>query len=287
MHKSPGFEADHNFARMTLPDIRINYDPVDPDQFDRPVLSFYIETGKDNDELPLHSHNKGQLVVASHGSVMCRAPGGLWIVPPRGAVWIPAGVLHSNCVSDNGKVYTVFIDPQACMLPRTCCTFTISSLVRELIQRLSVCPPLYQPESPIDRLGRVLLDELLLMPTEQIYLPISPDSRVQQLATSLLHDPGDRSTVEEVAARYAMSVRTFARLILKETGMTYGRWRQRLHILVALQRLSAGASVQAVSLDLGYETPSAFITMFKKTMGKSPRRFLAERSSFVNHEAFA
>jgi AraC-like DNA-binding protein len=66
--------------------------------------------------------------------------------------------------------------------------------------------------------------------------------------------------------------------------MTFGRWRQRLQILIAMQRLTAGSSVQTVSLDLGYETPSAFITMFKKTMGKSPRRFLAERARLINLE---
>jgi AraC-like DNA-binding protein len=284
MPTSAASETDYRLLRMNLPDLRINYDPIDPDQFDRPIVSFCIETGQDNDELPLHSHKKGQLVVASHGSVMCRAPGGLWIVPPQGAVWIPAGVMHSNCVSDHGKVYVVFIDTQASMLPNTCCTFTISSLVRELIHRLSVFPPLYPVEGPTSRLGRVLLDELVQMSTEQMYLPISADSRLQHLAASLLNDPGDRSTMNELAARYAMSERTFARLVLKETGMTFGRWRRRLHILVALQRLSAGSSVQAVSLDLGYEMPSAFITMFKKAMGKSPRRFLAERSSFVSRE---
>jgi AraC-like DNA-binding protein len=280
------FTSDPSFTRMEFPELRINYDVIDPDQFDRPINSFWIETDQDNKDLPLHSHRKGQLVVAAHGSVMCRAPGGLWIVPPRGAVWIPAGVLHSNCVSDNGKVYVVFIDPKASPLPTTCCTFTISSLVRELIHRLAVFPPLYQVEGATSRLGRVLLDELAQMSTEQMYLPISPDSRLQHLAESLLNNPGDRGTIEEIAARYAMSERTFARLVLKETGMTFGRWRQRLHILVALQRLSAGSSVQTVSLDLGYETPSAFITMFKKAMGKSPRRFLAERSSFLHREMF-
>lgn len=269
---------DDGLPRMKLPDLRINYTPIDPDQLDRPVLSFCIETGRNNDELPLHSHRKGQLVVASRGSVMCRAPGGLWIVPPQGAVWIPGGVLHSNCVSDFGKIYVVFIESSATKLPNFCCSFTISPLVRELIHRLAAFPPLYPVEGPTSRLGRVLLDELVQMSTEQMYLPISPDSRLQQLAASLLREPGDRSTLDEWAARYAMSERTLARLVVKETGMTFGRWRQRLHILVALQRLSAGASVQAVSLDLGYESASAFITMFKKTMGKSPRRFLAERT---------
>lgn len=282
----PETEFDPDFARMDLPDLRINYDPVDPDQFDRPVTSFCLETSKDNDDLPLHSHRKGQLVVASHGSVMCRAPGGLWIVPPQGAVWIPAGVQHSNCVADFGKLYTVFIDPQVSMLPRTCCTLMITSLVRELIHRLSVFPPLYPLEGPTSRLGRVLLDELVQMSTtDEMYLPISPDARLQHLATSLLNNPGDRSTMDEVASRYAMSESTFARFIAKETGMTFGRWRQRLHILIAMQRLTAGTSVQAVSLELGYETPSAFITMFKKTMGKSPRRFLAERSRLINSDS--
>jgi AraC-like DNA-binding protein len=285
MRIAPDPQYDPDFARMDLPDLRINYDPVDPDQFDRPITSFCIETSEDNDDLPLHSHKKGQLVVASHGSVMCRAPGGLWIVPPQGAVWIPAGILHSNCVADFGRIYTVFIDPQVSMLPRTCCTLMITSLVRELIHRLSVFPPLYPPEGPTSRLGRVLLDELVQMSTtEEMYLPISADSRLQHLAAALLKNPGDRSTMDELAARYAMSESTFARLVAKETGMTFGRWRQRLHILVAMQRLTAGSSVQAVSLDLGYESPSAFITMFKKTMGKSPRRFLAERLRLIDPE---
>lgn len=271
-------DDDYGLPRMKLPDLQISYTAIDPDEVDRPVASFCIETRQNDDELPLHSHRKGQLVVASRGSVMCRAPGGLWIVPPQGAVWIPGGILHSNCVSDFGKIYVVFVEPSAIKLPDFCCTFTISPLVRELIHRLAAFPPLYPIEGPTSRLGRVLLDELIQMSTEQVYLPISPDSRLQQLAASLLQEPGDRSTINEWAARYAMSERTLARLIVKETGMTFGRWRQRLHILVALQRLSAGASVQAVSLDLGYESPSAFITMFKKTMGKSPRRFLAERT---------
>jgi AraC-like DNA-binding protein len=275
-------DNDDGLPRMKLPDLRINYAPIDPDSLDRPVVSFCIETRQNDDELPLHAHKNGQLVVASRGSVMCRAPGGLWIVPPQGAVWIPGGLLHSNCVSDFGKVYVVFIDPAATRLPNSCCTFTISPLVRELIHRLATFPPLYPKEGPTSRLARVLLDELVQMSTEQMFLPISPDSRLQQLAASLLREPGDKSTLEEWAARYAMSERTLARLIVKQTGMTFGRWRQRLHILVALQRLSAGGSVQTVSLDLGYESPSAFITMFKKTMGKSPRRFLSERARLAD-----
>ncbi|MCP4616760.1 MAG: AraC family transcriptional regulator [Bradyrhizobium sp.] len=270
---------------MQLPQLRINYNPIDPDRLDRPVISVCIETRRNDDELPLHSHYKGQLVVASRGAVMCRAVDGLWIVPPQGAVWIPGGILHSNSVSDFGKIYIVFIDPAATKLPRQCCTFTISPLVRELIDRLASFPPLYPPEGPTSRLARVLLDELVQMTSEQMYLPISRDNRLQQLAAALLRDPGDRSTLEQWASRYAMSDRTLARLIVKQTGMTFGRWRQRLHILVALQRLSEGASVQSVSLDLGYDSTSGFITMFKKALGKSPGQYMAHRAKVDGQSA--
>lgn len=268
---------------LDLPELRINYTPIDPDRLDRPVISVCIETRKNDDELPMHSHNKGQLVISSRGSVMCRAPDGLWIVPPQGAVWIPGRVPHSNCVSDFGKVYVVFIDQQSTTLPPECCTFTVTPLVREIVHKLAMLPPLYPVEGPTSRLVRVLLDELVQMTTEQMYLPISNDKRLQQIAASLLRDPGDRSTVEEWAGRYAMSERTLHRLVISQTGMTFGRWRQRLHVLVALQRLSAGASVQTVSLDLGYESPSAFITMFKKALGKSPGQYLSDRRKLAHN----
>ena len=58
--------------------------------------------------------------------------------------------------------------------------------------------------------------------------------------------------------------------------MSFGHWRQQLHLLVALQRLDQGASIQTVALDLGYEGASAFVTMFRKALGKPPARYLAE-----------
>ena len=58
-----------------------------------------------------------------------------------------------------------------------------------------------------------------------------------------------------------MSERTLARLVRQEVGMSFGRWRQRLHIILALQWLSEGLSVQRSADQLGYESVSAFITM--------------------------
>ena len=70
--------------------------------------------------------------------------------------------------------------------------------------------------------------------------------------------------------------RTLARHFRLETGMTFGQWRQQIRILEALKRLGKKESVTTVAIDLGYDSPSAFISMFKKALGKTPGQYFAE-----------
>ncbi|MPM52561.1 hypothetical protein SDC9_99321 [bioreactor metagenome] len=58
--------------------------------------------------------------------------------------------------------------------------------------------------------------------------------------------------------------------------MSLGEWRQRLRYLRAVDALECGQSVQAISLDLGFSTPSAFIAMFQREAGLSPEQFRRE-----------
>jgi AraC-like DNA-binding protein len=71
------------------------------------------------------------------------------------------------------------------------------------------------------------------------------------------------------------SARTLYRRFLKETGITLARWMQQARLLESIRRLAAGDPVTTVALDLGYESPSAFSTMFRRALGIAPRAFLA------------
>ncbi|WP_413770350.1 helix-turn-helix domain-containing protein, partial [Vibrio vulnificus] len=84
----------------------------------------------------------------------------------------------------------------------------------------------------------------------------------------LLADPAAKISVHDWATRIGMSERSMSRLLLQEIGMSFGRWRRQLHVILSLQRMTKGESVQTVALELGYEGPSGFITMFRKTVGK-------------------
>ena len=74
-----------------------------------------------------------------------------------------------------------------------------------------------------------------------------------------------------------MSERTLARLVKQETGLTFGRWRGQLHLVLALQKLTTGDSVQRIADELGYESVSAFITFFKKTLGQPPKQYMKQK----------
>jgi AraC-like DNA-binding protein len=69
------------------------------------------------------------------------------------------------------------------------------------------------------------------------------------------------------------SRRTLERLFQRETGISLGRWRQQARLLHAMRRLAHGESVTSIALEVGYESPSAFIATFSNAFGTTPGRF--------------
>ena len=245
---------------------------LDVDDRSAPVIAVRVDVEGTKAEVPDHRHRKGQLVFSLGGGVTCRVPGGLWMAPPHCAVWIPSGMAHSNLATANARLFFVYIEAELVDLPDRCCTISISQLLRELIVELS--DGVQHDDVRRDRLTGVLLGELPRMPVQQLHLPLSTEPRLKRIAAALAENPADRRTLAEWADLVALSESSLARLVVKETRLTFGRWRQQLHLIVAIRELASGASVQRVSADLGYESVTAFITMFKKALGKPPARYL-------------
>lgn len=242
-----------------------------------PAVGVRMEVDEIREEVPVHCHRQGQLVLALKGGVVCEVDDALWMVPPHCAVWVPGGQMHSIRATANARLCYLFVQPDAAALPAACCTLAISPLVRELILSLADEPADYGPDSATGRKAVVLLEELAGMPEETLHLPLPREPRLRRIARLLSEQPHDRRTLAEWGRAAAMSERTLARLVQKETGLTFGRWRQQIHLIEALRRLAAGDSVQRVAEALGYDSVTAFITMFKKALGKPPARYFHER----------
>jgi AraC-like DNA-binding protein len=255
--------------------LRSCYDDIDSDWSNRPAFAVRLDFSQYEAEVPWHQHEEGQLILALHGAVTCRTKNGIWIVPPDCGVWIPGGVQHSNQVTSNAHLSYLFVQPEAATLPQVCCTLSVSPMLREMILRLADVPVNSAPDDHVSRMVRVLLDELAQMPIQGLDLPASSHPKIAAITDGLMAEPSDRRTLVDWAAHVAISERSLKRLMVQETGLTFGRWRRQLHLVIALRELASGATVQRVSSDLGYESATAFIVMFKKALGTTPTRYFA------------
>lgn len=266
------------------PDISIPHE-IDPEtafedyNLERPLSAMVITHGWEKEP---HAHRRGQLLLSVKGLITCEVASGLWLVPSQNALWIPPGKVHDmHCVGDV-EIYLVFMDASLIgALPQQCCTLAISPLLRELIRAVSHLPPLYDEAGPPAPLIQTMLNELAAAPVERLHLPMPGDMRLRKVADAWAADPADRAGLGAWAQRIGMSERSLSRLVLGETGMSFIRWRQQFQIMQALERLARGVSVQHIAFDLGYESPSAFIAMFRKILGASPSRYLARSEKYL------
>jgi AraC-like DNA-binding protein len=258
--------------------------PWDVDSVSRPIVALSATSVSKDWENARHQHRKAQLIYSLRGILNCEMENGIWIVPPQCAIWIPGNLPHAARGAGETECYCLFVEPDAAPdLPKTCCTISVSPLLRELLMKVAGFPELYELGGREDRLIAALLDELVAAPVEDLHLPMPRDPRLRRLVEMLLADPADRTSKADWATRIGMSERSMSRLLLHEIGMSFGRWRRQLHVILALQHLTRGESVQTVALELGYENASGFVTMFRKAVGKPPARYLSDRISGAEH----
>lgn len=246
----------------------------DPDSQHDPAVAFHVRVVEDEQRIPFHQHRKGQLILALHGAITCEVENAMWMVPPQFAVWIPGLLPHSNKATPSARLCFLFIEPGAVSMPDRCCTLKISPLMRELILTLAERSPAEQ-EPATRRLVQVLFDELPRQPQEQLQLPVSTHPKIRLMSDTMAESPAAWQTLHQWARHFAMSERNLARLVVSETGLSFRRWRHQLQLIVALQGLISGQSVQQVAQNLGYDSTTAFITMFKKGLGQTPARYVA------------
>ena len=224
-----------------------------------------------------HQHSRAQLLYASSGVMTVTTASGVWVVPPLRAVWIPANTSHQIHTSGQVSMRTLYIQPDIDNgLPERCCVVSVTPLLRELILYAMGIPPLYTQNSPDERLMNVILDQIQNMSIAPLELPIPNDPRLKKIYVRLVANPEDKRTIDDWGKMVGATGRTLARHFRMETGLTFGQWRQQVRILEALKRLATHEPVTTVAFALGYDSPSAFISMFKNALGKTPGQYFAE-----------
>jgi len=224
--------------------------------------------------VPLHFHDRDQLVYASRGVMTVRTRSGTWVVPPHRAVWIPSEIPHSIAMLGWVAMRTLYLKPRLTKrLPRDCCVINVSPLLKELILHACAVRTLKKTVKWQAHLVAVILHQLEAVQTIPLQLPHLSDPRLVRIAEILMRDPRDCRTLTQLCKRTGAGKRSVERLFQQEVGMTFGKWRQQLRLMQGLRLLAEGAKVTHAALESGYSTPSAFTSMFRKALGITPSSY--------------
>ncbi len=224
--------------------------------------------------IPPHRHPFAQLIYASQGVMTVTTRTGSWVVPPQRAVWVPPGVEHEIRMTGAVAMRTLYLDAEHGPLADTeCGVVQVSLLLRECILRAMHFQHPVPPEGAEEHLMAVILDELRVAPVAPLHLPLPQDPRARRVAEGLRQDPGDKRSLEDWSKLAGASTRTLERVFERETTLRFTAWRQQARLLRSLELLAAGEPVTSVAVQVGYETPSAFIAMFRKALGTTPGRY--------------
>ena len=222
-----------------------------------------------------HAHRRGQFILQTTGVTSMMTERGNFVIPPGHGLWIPAGVVHQSRAWGDVEAHTIYVEPDRVpSYPAMCRLIRASSLLEALMDEAVRMPVHYDEQGRDGKLVDLLLGEIGCMPEVMLHVPIPLDPRLARICAAVIADTSSDLTLDDWADRCGLSRRTLTRMFRRETGQSFSAWRQRVRLLEALARLSAGQSVTNVALDVGYDSPSAFTAMFRRELGAAPRRYL-------------
>ena len=222
-----------------------------------------------------HRHRRSQFLYAANGVMAVSTPDGAWVAPPERAVWIPGGTPHSVRMVGAVQTRSVLIEPEDCRRGSPSCQVVgVSPLLRQLLMAASELPAEYDEAGRDGLVMKLLVAEIEKAPIIPLVVPFPSHPALAKRCHDFLDHPHVTATIDAWAAALAMNRRSFTRLFRAETGMSFAQWREQACLAVALPKLAAGEPVTTIALDLGYEGPGNFSTMFKRVVGVSPSRYL-------------
>ncbi len=248
-------------------------DPALVEEIDRPIVGVGNEYPPAF-ELDWHRHRRGQLLYAARGVVVVSTPHGAWVAPPERAIWTPGGCDHAVRMVGEVSTRSVLIEPGAHgSLGDANKVIQVSPLLRSLLEEACDVDPEYDVDGRDGKVMALLLEEIARAPTVPLAVPFPQTAEIARKCQAFLESPTPHDTIDLWSAELGMGRRAFTRAFRKETGLSFGAWRQQACILVALPRLARGEAVTTIAFDLGYESAAAFTTMFKRRIGVAPSHY--------------
>ena len=224
--------------------------------------------------IEMHSHSWSQLVFAREGVIAVESGNLCWVVPTNRAIWVPAGQSHS--IKMHGKVFlqTVYFDSRPeNKIDLQCAAYEVTALLRELIAFICSKGIINSDTDEHCNPPAFLTFQVRKLTPFPLMVPMPSDQRGKRLASRLIDTPGTDQSLADLCEECGTSLRTMQRVFSREIGMPLSRWRNQVVMVHAIQLLASDRTITQCSLELGFESVSAFIFSFRKYFGVSPGQY--------------
>lgn len=226
-------------------------------------------------DVPLHVHPTGQLVHTLKGTLFIELKERSIPVCSGCAIWVPAGVEH--CIRLVEGTSLLCFHPGTSFLPKLPQSpqlMILNPLAFELI-RFFCLRRNFATRSPEqwERIIRTAVDEISFSSKlPSLFVTPTRNPKLLKVIDSLDDDELCKWNNAQWAKYFNMSEKTLGRLCVRETGLSFKKFRQHYTMVRSLQLLSE-LSVEETSEKVGYETLSSFISVFKEYFGMTPGVF--------------
>lgn len=225
----------------------------------------------------LHKHEIAQLSVPQNGIIYFVVEEQLYVVPPNTAIYIPPNIAHCIYKTNNKIIIeNIYFSKQYLdKLPEITKSSTLTDLAKILIARICKISKDNLDNHKTEQMLELLLEELKDNNNFEYNLKIPQDEKLKNVFNSIANNESvSLPNLENCASVINVSSRTLQRIIKQELGVSFILWRSQILFMKSLALIHKHKSTSVVSYMLGFNSESAFISMFKKfSHGKTPSSF--------------
>ena len=218
-----------------------------------------------------HSHKVGQLSVPKNGIMYLTIEDKVYIVPPHMGIFIPKNTQHSIYKIDPHTIIENIYFEKKCFLslPTQVKTFNLSGLTKALITRLCQTTKEMLTHEKTNNILAVLLDELYESHDLTTYEVVMPHSDgLLKIFNYLINVMDYLPSLDDCANLIHLTPRSLQRKVKQELNIHFILWRQQIIFAKSLALLAEYKKTSIIAYKLGYNSESAFISMFKKMSGQ-------------------
>ncbi|MBC8947869.1 MULTISPECIES: AraC family transcriptional regulator [Xenorhabdus] len=250
-------------------------DYFDPDSLDMPVIGIAAEMGQHDSGF--HQHDMGQLLFTQRGCIKITLANQISVLPPTRVAWLPPKTRHRAEMRGSVGYRSIYLNSNYLksheleLLSTQSEVLEATPLLQALLERIAVSSfDSDWEQGKGANLLALFFDEIREARREPTLLPLPSDRRLTHLPFDQLPSP-----LHRLATYIGASEKTITRIFQRETGMNYQQWRQQWRLVKAIELLAQNKTLSYVAQELGFANDSAFVTFFRKIMGKPPKEYMA------------